>query len=209
MFGSQSSSLLSTLEPSLLLNILSVRLRFGGRGRRLPANHMAHAPTKAGRTRPSEKLQRVPPLAIVTPSLSTDHHSSMSRKIWVLLVYHDFQILGSRFIVRIDNSEVIDELRDKIKGKKPEAFSRLRVDPDDITAWKTKGEMIIDHSTSLERLAKILKSINVDDVEAIERIREGVSLENLELSDGQTLLAQLPGSLLSIICQSALIFTTT
>ena len=69
--------------------------------------------------------------------------------------------------------------------------------------------MIIDHSTTLERLAKILKSINVDDVEAIERIREGVSLENLELSDGQTLLAQLPGSLLSIICQSALIFTTT
>lgn len=133
----------------------------------------------------------------------------MSRKIWVLLVYHDFQILGSRFIVRIDNSEVIDELRDKIKGEKPEAFSRLRVDPDDITVWKTKGEMIIDHSTTLERLAKILKSINVDDVEAIERIRESVSLENLELSDGQTLLAQLPGSLLSIICQSALIFTTT
>ena len=133
----------------------------------------------------------------------------MSRKIWVLLVYHDFQILGSRFIVRVDNSEVIDELRDKIKGKILEAFSRLRVDPDDITVWKTKGEMIIDHSTTLERLAKILKSINVDDVEAIERIREGVSLENLELSDGQTLLAQLPGSLLSIICQSALIFTTT
>ena len=132
----------------------------------------------------------------------------MSRKIWVL-VYHDFQILGSRFIVRIDNSEVIDELRDKIKGKKHEAFSRLRVDPDDITVWKTKGEMIIDHSTTLEHLAKILKGISVDDVEAIDRIREGVSLENLELSDGQTLLAQLPGSLLSIICQSALIFTTT
>jgi hypothetical protein len=115
------------------------------------------------------------------------------RKIWVLLVHHDFQLLGSRFMVRVDASGVIDELKDKIKEKKPEALSRVHADPDDITVWKTEGEMIIDDDTTLERLAKILKSINVDDVEAIQRIREHVSLTSLQLPDGQTLLAQLPG----------------
>lgn len=115
-------------------------------------------------------------------------------KIWLLLVHHDFQAFGSRFFVHIDSSGMIYDLRDKIKEKKPEALSRAQVDPDELTVWKTKGEMIFYYSTSKKRLAEILKSIDVDDVDAIEEISASVQLEHLELSDGQTLIMRLPGS---------------
>ena len=115
-------------------------------------------------------------------------------KIWLLLVHHDFQAFGSRFFVHIDSSGMIYDLRDKIMEKKPEALSRARVDPDELTVWKTKGEMIFYYSTSKKRLAEILKSIDVDDVDAIEEISDSEQLEHLELSDGQTLIMRLPGS---------------
>ena len=115
-------------------------------------------------------------------------------KIWLLFVHHDFQAFGSRFFVHIDSSGMIYDLRDKIVEKKPEALSRARVDPNELTVWKTKGEMIFYYSTSKKRLAEILKSIDVDDVDAIEEISASVQLEHLELSDGQTLIMRLPGS---------------
>ena len=116
------------------------------------------------------------------------------RKIWLLLVHHDFQAFGSRFFVHIDTSGMIYDLREKIKEKKPEALFRAHVDPDELTVWKTKGEMVFYYSTSKTRLAEILKSIDVDDVDTIEEISESEELADLELFDGQTLLVRLPGS---------------
>ena len=85
-------------------------------------------------------------------------------------------------------------MRKDVKKEKPEALSHHHVDPDDLTIWKTKGILVIDDSTSGERMAEILKSIDVDDVDVIEKIDERVLLRDLELSDGQILLVQLPGS---------------
>ena len=54
--------------------------------------------------------------------------------------------------------------------------------------------MAIHNSTSEDRLAEILKSIDVTDVDVIERIYESQLLWDLELLDGQTLLVGLPRS---------------
>jgi hypothetical protein len=60
--------------------------------------------------------------------------------------------------------------------------------------WKTKGTMVIDNETSLERLEEILRSINVDDKETIERVRECAKVTSLGLSNGQILTMQVPGT---------------
>ena len=63
---------------------------------------------------------------------------------------------------------MIDELKNKLWEERP-ALSPTDVDPCELTVWKTKGEMDIDNST---RLAEILNSIDVNDVDAIEEIGE-------------------------------------
>jgi hypothetical protein len=115
------------------------------------------------------------------------------RKIWVLLVHHDFQVIGSRFLVRFDTSWVIDEFRNKLKEERP-TLSRTDIDPGDLTVWKMKGEVVIYNSTSKKRLVEILNSIDVNDVDAVEEIGEAEVLANVGLPDGQVLLVRLPGS---------------
>ena len=60
--------------------------------------------------------------------------------------------------------------------------------------WKTKGTMVIGAETSLERLEEMLRGINVDDKETIERVREVVKVTSIGLPNGQILLMQLPGT---------------
>lgn len=93
-------------------------------------------------------------------------------------------------MVRVDASGIIDDLKQKVK----ESISRVHADRDQLTVWETKGEKIINNSTSKKRLAEILKSIDVDDEDAIEEINESQELAELKLPNGQTLLVRLPGS---------------
>lgn len=120
------------------------------------------------------------------------------RKIWLILVRHDFQAIGSGscFAFRVDSSAIIHvaDLKKEVKEEAPNTLSRFRVDPDELTVWKTKGEMVINRSTSKKRLEEILKSIDVDDVDAIEQIRGSEGLADVELPDGQVLIVRLPGS---------------
>ena len=94
-------------------------------------------------------------------------------------------------MVHVDASGIIDDLKQKVK----ESISRVHADRDQLTVWETKGEMIINNSTSKKLLAEILRSIDVDDEDAIEEINESQELAQLELPNGQTLLVRLPGSL--------------
>ncbi|KAH9052698.1 hypothetical protein EDB87DRAFT_1715971 [Lactarius vividus] len=112
--------------------------------------------------------------------------------IWLLLVDHRFQAMGSCFEVgAFSDHDNINTLKERVKEKKPEALSRAHVDPSDLTVWKTKGSMAIDES-NLERLAEILGSINVDNKDTIEKLFEVKRVAKLGLSDTQVLLVQLP-----------------
>ncbi|KAH9063641.1 hypothetical protein EDB87DRAFT_137718 [Lactarius vividus] len=112
--------------------------------------------------------------------------------IWLLLVDHRFQAMGSCFEVgAFSDHDNINTLKERVKEKKPEALSRAHVDPSDLTIWKTKGSMAIDES-NLERLAEILGSIDVDNKDTIEKLVEVKRVAKLGLSDTQVLLVQLP-----------------
>ena len=76
---------------------------------------------------------------------------------------------------------------DKVK-EKPAALSRAN----DLAVWKTKGTMIINKSFP-RLLPEILRKIDVDNKNHIEKpsVREQVA--ELRLSDGQILLVRLPG----------------
>ena len=110
-------------------------------------------------------------------------------RIWVLLVHHDFQDLGPRFSIRVDTSPVIDDLKQKVKEKRPEALSRVHVDSSDLIVWKTKSEMIIDDSTSIERLVKILKRT----WKPLSGFAKACCRQTLNSQTVRPLLAQLPG----------------
>ncbi|KAH9062331.1 hypothetical protein EDB87DRAFT_292825 [Lactarius vividus] len=112
--------------------------------------------------------------------------------VWLLLVDHRFQAMGSCFEVgAFSDHDNINTLKKKVKEEKPEALSRAHVDPSDLTVWKTKGSMAIDES-NFGRLAEILGSIDVDNEDTIEKLSEVERVANLGLSDTQTLLIQLP-----------------
>jgi hypothetical protein len=92
------------------------------------------------------------------------------KRIWLLLVDHKFEALGRCFSVRTSQAEGIADLKDKVKEEAPETLSRARVDPCQLSVWKTKGANIIDEST-LECLTEILGRIDVRDQDTIEELR--------------------------------------
>ena len=54
------------------------------------------------------------------------------------------------------------------------------------------GKLIINNSTA-KKLAQILKNIDVEDEDTIEDLLENLTVADLQLSNGETLLLQLPG----------------
>ncbi|KAI9437469.1 hypothetical protein H4582DRAFT_278628 [Lactarius indigo] len=111
--------------------------------------------------------------------------------IWLLLVDHTFRTpIGEHFgIGAISDRDTIDTLKKKIKEKWQNRLAN--VDAAELTVWKTKGAMAINEST-FENLAEILGDINVDDKDTIEKLSPSQRVANLGLSDGGTLLVQLP-----------------
>ena len=114
-------------------------------------------------------------------------------EIWLLLVTYDFQAVGDSFLVDTTSSDVVYHLKKKVKEATPEALSRARVDPNVLTVWKTKGEMMINNSTR-ERLPEILRAINVRGQDTVEKLHEYGLVADLRLSDDETLLVRLPGT---------------
>ncbi|KAI9431858.1 hypothetical protein H4582DRAFT_2084313 [Lactarius indigo] len=109
-------------------------------------------------------------------------------KIWLLLVDHTFHAMGNRFSVWTSGEEDIEDLKEKVKEKWQPDLADLPAPK--LTVWKTKGSMSINHSNDdclEEKLIEIRANPN-----AIEMLRVGQKLVNLELSDGETLLVQLP-----------------
>ncbi|KAI9434081.1 hypothetical protein H4582DRAFT_2184736 [Lactarius indigo] len=143
-----------------------------------------------GLSRDQTLLVQLPDPKVIT-IVGDDDSEAVITKIWLLLVDHMFQAIGNCFSFRTSSREDIGDLMEKVKEKKPEALSRIHVDPSDLTVWKTKGPMMINHSNS-NSLAEILRKINFDDKDAIEKLRSHEQVVNLGLSDGQTLLVQLP-----------------
>ena len=113
-------------------------------------------------------------------------------KTWFLLVDHKFQALGNIFTVNISRHDLVEDFKNKVK-KVVEDDPNLpaHVVARSLQVWKTKGTKIINKNT-LKQLATILRSIDTDDEDTIERVSEFDGLADLELSDNQVLLAQLP-----------------
>ena len=111
-------------------------------------------------------------------------------EIWLLLVDCSFQAIGGRFIVDVDTSARIFQLKREVGVLRPRALLRADTDPADLMVWRMKGESIVNETTS-ERMEEILRSIKVN---TIEKLLDGTAVTALSLSDGQTLLVQLPGT---------------
>jgi Crinkler effector protein N-terminal domain len=111
-------------------------------------------------------------------------------KTWLLLVNHKFQAIGECFLVNISGRDLIANLTKKVKKERRNALAN--VDAVDLTVWKSA--IIIDETTTSECLAERLRNIKVDDKDTIEKVGSYVQVANLGLSDGQTLLVQLPGT---------------
>ena len=112
-------------------------------------------------------------------------------KLWLLLVNHGFQALGDQFPVDTTPNDLIYHLKKKVKEENQIILAH--VDTDDLTVWKTKGEMTINNANIEERSAEILRTINVDDKDTIEELGASEVVADLELSDGQILLIRMPG----------------
>ncbi|KAH8980627.1 hypothetical protein EDB86DRAFT_3087731 [Lactarius hatsudake] len=111
---------------------------------------------------------------------------------WVLVVTHDLQAIGSRFLVDTtfcDN--VIYDLKMKVKEKWK--VDLAHVDAESLTVWKLKGKNIINRSNSgIKRLAEILGNINIDDKDTVEELNTSVKAADLVLPPDETLLVQVP-----------------
>jgi hypothetical protein len=111
-------------------------------------------------------------------------------KTWFLLVDHKFQALGTIFSINISCHDLVEDFKNNLK-KVVDDDPDL---PDDVArrlqVWKTKGTKIINKN-SFKQLATILRSIDTNDEDTIERVSEFDGLADLELSDNQVLLVQL------------------
>jgi hypothetical protein len=126
--------------------------------------------------------------------LNEDGLPKLIRNVWFLLVDHKFQAVGNCFSVEtslIDDD--VCELKDKITAEKLEIFSHYHIYPDYLTLWQTKGKLLINNSSSAECLEEILKNIDADDEDTIWKPGEYDAVADLQLSDDQVLLVQLPG----------------
>ena len=110
----------------------------------------------------------------------------------VVLVNHDFKALTDRFLVETTPNDLIYHLKKKVKETRPIYFSRLAFDVGELIVWKTMGAMIIDTSSD-ERMAAILSTIDSNDRNTIRRLSEELKVADLGLSNFQSLLVQLPG----------------
>ncbi|KAH9164869.1 hypothetical protein EDB89DRAFT_2014754 [Lactarius sanguifluus] len=111
---------------------------------------------------------------------------------WVLVVTHDLQAIGSRFLVDTtfcDN--VICDLKMKVKEKWK--VDLAHVDAECLTVWKLKGKNIINSSnSSIKCLAEILGNINIDDKDTVEELNTSVKAADLVLPPDETLLVRVP-----------------
>src|ERR1700677_2293324 len=107
--------------------------------------------------------------------LNEDGLPNLIKKVWLLLVDHNFQALGNIFQVKTSIDDDVADLKDKVKEEKPETFSRYRIDPDCLSVWQTKGELVIINPTA-KCLEDVLKKINVDDKDTIQRLNLGVKV---------------------------------
>lgn len=112
---------------------------------------------------------------------------------WLLLVEPKFQKNGNRFPVNTTSDDKIADIVEKVREEKPKVLSRAHIDPSDLTVWRIKGVSIINHLTT-KRSAEILSRIDVNDQDMIEEVDEDKRVSDLGLSDGETLLLQLPGT---------------
>ena len=112
-----------------------------------------------------------------------------SQNTWLLIVNHDFRAIGRRFTVITTSGDSVETLKEKaIKKQMPTS----RINPGHCTMWRTKGKLIINKSTA-KKLALTLRNIDVEDEDTIEDLIEDLTVADLQLSNGETLLLQLPG----------------
>lgn len=117
-----------------------------------------------------------------------------SSTVWLHLVDHKFQALGHCFETEITIDDDIFDLKYKVKEKKPEIFSYHDIDPPCLTVWKMEGELVHNGSTA-KCQEEILEKVNINDRDTIQMLDEDEMVAEVQLSDSQILLIQLPGML--------------
>jgi hypothetical protein len=109
----------------------------------------------------------------------------------ILLVDHKFHALTSRFAAETTANARIVALKQKAQEMSPSKLSSVELP--DLRVWKMKGDMIIKKLTP-QKLSEILGRIDIDDQDTIELLDDEEKVAGLGLSDGETLLVQLPGT---------------
>lgn len=112
----------------------------------------------------------------------------------VILVDHKFQALGRRFVVETAQDDLLFHLITKVKEKRHRYFSGHDTYISELAVWRTKGENVIN-KFNYKRLAEILRSINIHDEDTTKKLPEDLKVADLGLSNGETLLVQMPGTL--------------
>jgi hypothetical protein len=110
-------------------------------------------------------------------------------KRWIIFVDHRFKAIASSFPVNTTVRDTVWDLKEKAIKVSGMHFLAVKA-----SMWKTKDTNVINTETTFERTEEILRSINVDDKDTIERVNESSRVTSLGLSDDQVLLTQLIGT---------------
>lgn len=117
--------------------------------------------------------------------------------IWCLLVTHEKKLVGegNAFKVVLSPENVIDDLKDEVKKKKPHDL--MAVDASNLAVWKLKDSAPRSDSKLLEELKKTVQDIDLGN--KAEKLGELDSVRNLK---GFLLLVQMPGAFPSTLRHS-------
>ncbi|KAH9168864.1 hypothetical protein EDB89DRAFT_2245022, partial [Lactarius sanguifluus] len=111
-------------------------------------------------------------------------------EIWVLLIDHNFQAIGSPFLVDSTGIVFISHLTERVKEKKPGVLSRTNTDPSDLTVWRC-----IDPTTFDAEDSQILKN-QISEACSNKRVKElnvMARMAKLNISENEILFVKLPG----------------
>ncbi|KAH8981797.1 hypothetical protein EDB92DRAFT_1896341, partial [Lactarius akahatsu] len=114
-------------------------------------------------------------------------------EIWLLLIDHNFQVIGDTFPVDSTDNDSVYDLKKKAKEERPGAFSRNDTDPADLTVWRC-----IDPTTTFsdEDLDPQILKNQISEACSNKRVKElnvRARVAKLNISENEILVVKLPG----------------
>ncbi|KAH8990365.1 hypothetical protein EDB92DRAFT_2115104, partial [Lactarius akahatsu] len=108
-------------------------------------------------------------------------------KIWLLLIDHNFQVVGDVFSGDSTGDSTIEDLKERVKEKRPGAFSRTDTDPADLTVWRCVDPTTTFDNEDLERQVSEVFFSN-----SVKMLRGRQAIAELNISTNEILFVKLP-----------------